>query len=280
MTPFRPVRSALAVAAACLALTTLASCAATRVERPSTAVAAQPASRPASRPAQTFVLQHGAWAGGWEWKQVGEALQAKGHTVYRPTATGQGERVHLAGDDVDLDTHITDLVNVILFENLHDVVLMGHSYGGMIVTGVADRIPERIATLIYVDAAVPENGETAFEAFGRPAPPEGAEMNPPGWPYADDRQPPYIVPHPTGTLRQQISLKNPDRMKIPTYYLLTVDPGKQPQDDGFFRHYERAESYGWATGVMEADHVPNINQPEALADLLDAIPAQAQPAGE
>ena len=171
-------------------------------------------------------------------------------------------------------------MNVILFENLHDVVLMGHSYGGMIVTGVADRIPERIATLIYVDAAVPENGETAFEAFGRPAPPEGAEMNPPGWPYADDRQPPYIVPHPTGTLRQQISLKNPDRMKIPTYYLLTVDPGKQPQDDGFFRHYERAESYGWATGVMEADHVPNINQPEALADLLDAIPAQAQPAGE
>ena len=230
----------------------------------------------ASAGPQTYVLQHGAWAGGWEWKRVGEELEAMGHDVYRTTLTGQGERVHLAGSDINLDTHIQDVVNVILFEDLHDVVLMGHSYGGMVVTGVADRVPDRIKALVYVDAAVPVDGESGFDAFGRPAPPEGAEMNPPGWPYPEDRQPPYIVPHPMGTLRQPISLKNPGRFNIPTAYILTVDPGKEPEDDAFFRHYERAKGYGWKTSVMEADHVPNINQPEKLARLLDAAPAEAR----
>ena len=227
---------------------------------------------------ETFVLTHGAWAGGWEWKQVGDALDGMGHTVYRPTLTGQGERVHLASGDVDLDTHINDVVNLIKFEGLDDVVLMGHSYGGMVVTGVADRIPDRIKTLVYVDAAVPEDGETAFDAFGRPAPPEGAAFNPPGWPYPEDREPPYIVPHPMGTMRQPISLKNQARLTIPTYYLLTVDPGNEPEQDGFFRHYQRAKNYGWTVGIMEADHVPNINQPAALAKLLDAMPEQAKAA--
>ena len=108
---------------------------------------------------QTFVLVHGATAGGWEWKRTGEFLTADGHTVYRPTLTGLGEREHLNSTEVDLQTHIDDVVNLILFEDLHDVVLTGHSYGGMVVTGVMDRIPERLRHVVFLDAAVPDDGQ-------------------------------------------------------------------------------------------------------------------------
>src|SRR4029077_10581884 len=109
----------------------------------------------------TYVIVHGAWGGGWDWKQVDQLLSADGHKVYRPTLTGQGERSHLASTNIDLDTHIQDIVNVILWEDLHDVVLVGHSYGGMVITGVADRVPDRIKHIIYVDALLPEDGECA-----------------------------------------------------------------------------------------------------------------------
>ena len=103
----------------------------------------------------TFVIVHGAWGGGWAFREVDDMLTAQGHKVYRPTLTGQGERVHLASKDVGLETHIDDVVNTILYEELNDIILVGHSYGGMVVTGVADRIPERISHLIYLDATTP-----------------------------------------------------------------------------------------------------------------------------
>lgn len=109
----------------------------------------------------TFVIVHGAWGAGYEWKEVGRRLQADGNTVYRPTLTGMGERSHLSNPDIDLETHIMDVVNTILFEDLHDIVLVGHSYGGMVITGVADRLPDRLKQIIYVDAFLPENGEAA-----------------------------------------------------------------------------------------------------------------------
>src|ERR1700748_2369717 len=96
----------------------------------------------------TYVIVHGAWGGGWAFKEVDHLLSADGNTVYRPTLTGQGERVHLFTPDLDLNTHITDIVNVILYENLHNIVLVGHSYGGMVITGVADRVPDRIAHIV------------------------------------------------------------------------------------------------------------------------------------
>ncbi|MBI6116566.1 alpha/beta fold hydrolase [Salegentibacter maritimus] len=95
-----------------------------------------------------FVLVHGTWGGGWAFKQVDSLLTENGNVVYRPTLTGQGERVHLSSPEIGLKTHITDIVNTILYEDLHDVILVGHSYGGMIITGVADTIPERIKKLI------------------------------------------------------------------------------------------------------------------------------------
>src|SRR5690606_8436173 len=126
----------------------------------------------------TYVLVHGAWGGGWSFKQTDSLLSAAGHTVYRPTLSGLGERVHLASEAIDLRTHINDVVHTILFANLHDVVstmlfgelpdvvLMGHSYGGMVVTGVADSLPERIKHLIYLDAFVPEDGQSVATAHG------------------------------------------------------------------------------------------------------------------
>ncbi len=107
----------------------------------------------------TFVLVHGAWHGGWGWKKVAERLRAIGHDVFTPTLTGLGERAHLLAPDIDLTTHIEDVLGVLEYEDLVNVVLVGHSYGGMVIAGVADRAPSRIATLVYLDAFFPETGK-------------------------------------------------------------------------------------------------------------------------
>jgi pimeloyl-ACP methyl ester carboxylesterase len=107
----------------------------------------------------TFVLVHGAWSGGHVWRPNARALRQAGHDVYTPTLTGVGERSHLLRAGIDLDTQIADVLNVIKYEQLSDIVLCGHSYGGMVVTGVADAVPERISSLVYLDAFVPENGQ-------------------------------------------------------------------------------------------------------------------------
>src|SRR5207302_8042481 len=100
----------------------------------------------------TFVLVHGGWAGGWQWRQVAARLEAGGHTALCPTLTGCGERVHLAHPQIDLDLHAQDIVNVLEYEDLHDVVLVGHSYGGMVITNVAERAPHRLRRLVFLDA--------------------------------------------------------------------------------------------------------------------------------
>jgi pimeloyl-ACP methyl ester carboxylesterase len=111
----------------------------------------------------TFVLVHGAWHGGWCWRFVRAFLEESGHQVHAPSLTGLGERKHLARPDIDLETHIADVVSLLEMEDLKDVVLVGHSYGGMVITGAADRSPERIARLIYLDAFVPENGKCVLD---------------------------------------------------------------------------------------------------------------------
>ena len=119
----------------------------------------------------TFVLVHGAWHGSWCWKRVRKALQAEGHDVFTPTLTGVGERSHLTSPQVTLDTHVADVVNLIRWEELTDVVLCGHSYGGCVITGVADRVAERLRALVYLDAFIPENGQSLHDTL----PPEVAE---------------------------------------------------------------------------------------------------------
>jgi pimeloyl-ACP methyl ester carboxylesterase len=113
-----------------------------------------------------FVLVHGAWHGGWCWARVERILRDAGHQVFASTLTGLGERVHLASADINLDTHIDDILGVLEWEELEDVVLCGHSYGGMVITGVAERAAHRIDTLVYLDAFVPEAGQSVFELMG------------------------------------------------------------------------------------------------------------------
>jgi pimeloyl-ACP methyl ester carboxylesterase len=115
-----------------------------------------------------FVLVHGAWIGGWCWRPNAQALRKAGHEVFTPTLTGLGERSHLMNPGINLDTHIADIVNVIKHEELSDVVLVGHSYGGMVVTGVADALADKIRSLVYLDAFVPESGQALVDL----APPE------------------------------------------------------------------------------------------------------------
>lgn len=117
----------------------------------------------AMRSKTTYVLLHGAWHGGWCWKKVAPALRAAGHDVYTPTLTGLGERAHLASPTINLDTHINDVINLIEAEELSEVVLLGHSYGGMVLTGAADQTAPRLRRLIYLDAFLPENGKCLLD---------------------------------------------------------------------------------------------------------------------
>src|SRR4051812_34912661 len=116
-----------------------------------------------STSAKTFLVCHGAWSAGWAWKKMHPLMRAAGHRLVTPTYTGLGERVHLANPSIDLETHIEDMLNVITYEDLRDIVLVGHSYGGMVATGVADRARDRVAQLIYLDAFVPEDGQSLFD---------------------------------------------------------------------------------------------------------------------
>jgi pimeloyl-ACP methyl ester carboxylesterase len=110
-----------------------------------------------------YVLIHGAWHGSWCWNRVRRLLASQAHQVFTPTLTGIGERSHLLSRDVDLDTHVADVANLMTWEDLRDIVLVGHSYGGVVARHVADRMPDRIRSLVYLDAFVPDNGKAVFD---------------------------------------------------------------------------------------------------------------------
>jgi pimeloyl-ACP methyl ester carboxylesterase len=223
-------------------------------------------------PKRILVSVHGAWAGGWQMKKVAPILEAQGWKVYRPSLPGLGEHHPLASAGIGLEDHITDIVNLILFEDLHNVVLLGHSYGGMVITGVADRIPERIGQLVYLDAFLPQDGESLMSLRPRSGDLDLEKMTRDGFVIPTWVQPgrplPKDVPHPLKTFTDAISLKNPAAARIPATYVLTVDPGKKPEDDTFFAFSERAKVRGWPVIVMEADHVPNWRKPQETAELL------------
>lgn len=219
-----------------------------------------------------YVIVHGAWGGGWAFKNVDSLLTESGGIVYRPTLTGQGERVHLATLDIGLDTHIKDVVNTILYEDLHNVILIGHSYGGMVITGVADSIPDRIIKLIYIDAFVPEDNESLESITGgfvEKFKTVNGYVIPPWVP--EEKTPPKDVPHPLKTLTDSISLKNPDRLKIETTYILTVDKGLDPKQDEFATQAERANKKGWSMLQLEADHNAQWSTPDELVKMLKKI---------
>jgi pimeloyl-ACP methyl ester carboxylesterase len=221
-------------------------------------------------PRTTYVIVHGAWGGSWDWRVVDSLLVQQGQRVYRPQLTGLGERVHLASPSVGLATHITDVVNTILWEDLRDIVLVGHSYGGMVITGVADRVPDRIRRLVYLDAFLPESGETTVDladsigsTFVR-ANIKG-DVIVPFWVTNTDTIP-RDVPQPVRTFTDTLRLNNPVAARIPGFYILTVAPGKEP--DPFQRFADRAARRGWPVHRLSADHVPERSAPAPLVALL------------
>lgn len=221
--------------------------------------------------ADTYVIVHGSWGGSWAFKEVDAMLSERGHVVYRPSLTGQGERVHLASTEVDLNTHILDVVNTILYEELEQVILVGHSYGGMVITGVADSIPERISRLVYLDAFVPNDGESVMTARG------GGELGPerestdgfviPRWVKATDPIP-KDLPQSLKTFTTPVSYMNPAALKLPATYILTVEKGKQPHEDDFAFFAHRATERGWEVLTMVSDHNPQWSHVLELVDLL------------
>ncbi len=222
-----------------------------------------------------FVLVHGGWAGGWQLRAVATQLRAAGHQVFTPTLTGLGERVHLAHPDITLETHIQDIVNVIHFEDLSDVVLVGYSYSGMVTTAVAERMPERLAHLIYVDAYVPDDGQSLADILG----PQMMQMlrefadqygdgwrlphNPPDAPFRTDQ--------PLNTAFQAVRLQDPRARAIPRSFIFCTED-KDPADPimGPIAHAAaRAKaSAAWGYHELPTGHVPWETMPEALAQLL------------
>ncbi|MDX6501532.1 MAG: hypothetical protein QOG23_4792 [Blastocatellia bacterium] len=236
------------------------------------ATAQTPKSTPVPKP--TIVIVHGAWGGSWAWRKVDAMLREKGFNVYRPQLTGLGERVHLSRPDIGLSTHIDDVVNTILFEDLHDIILVGHSYGGMVITGVADRVPDRIRRLVYLDAFVPKDGESAMSLVGG-----GGDWLKnmvkgdyivPAW-VKPDQPPPKDVPQPLKTFTETIVLKNQSGFKVPATYILTVEAGKEPKNDDFWSQAQRAKERGWPVLQLTADHNAQWSAPEALVEMLTAI---------
>lgn len=223
----------------------------------------------------TYVIVHGAWGGSWAFKEVDQLLSATGNTVYRPSITEQGERVDLADKSVGLETHVMDVINTLLFEELDNIILVGYSYGGMVVKGVADPLTDRIKKLVYLDAFVPEHNETVNEVFvddpkkyvikyGGITPPWVAENQPP----------PSDVPHPYKTFTDRIVLKNSKRLELSSHYIYTVERGQTPELDDFILHANRAKEKGCPVYVLEVDHNPQWSAPKAFVKLLKQIEKQ------
>jgi len=224
----------------------------------------------------TFVLVHGAWHGGWCWRFVRPLL--KGHEVYTPSLTGLGERKHLARLGIDLDTHIEDVVALLEMEDLTDVVLVGHSYGGMVVTGAADRAHDRIKRIVYLDAFVPENGKCVLDyvvperaARMREEGEQTGSVSPPPlalWgltkPEHIDFVKPREVRHPFGTMTQKIRLAG-HTARLPKTFIYCSSPATGSFDQ-FAANYRNAPS--WKFFELPTGHDAMILMPEQVAELL------------
>jgi pimeloyl-ACP methyl ester carboxylesterase len=225
-----------------------------------------------------FLVAHGGWQAGWAWKKMRPLMAAHGHEMFTPTYTGLGERVHLANRDINLETHIQDILAVLEFEDLHDVILVGHSYGGMVATGVADRARDKIKHLVYLDAFAPESGKSTSDYYLSPDRREAFLKSViDGWlvppqPIPEDTSPadvawaaPRRMPHPLQSVEQKFDLKNGPLTLPRTYiYCRRHLPG-----DPFRQFLGRAQKDGWTTYEMEASHSPHVTAPEALMAVLE-----------
>lgn len=229
----------------------------------------------------TFVLVHGAWHGSWCWKRVRRILQAAGHEVFTPTLTGLGERSHLNSPSVNLSTHVSDVVNVIRWEELSDVVLCGHSYGGCVISGVAEQLNDSIRALVYVDGFVLEDGESFMDLF----PPEQVEQARlqaqtigDGWKFfpfpanllgTDPKDVPWVdaqfTPQPIASLEEPLRLTGKTSSIRDVVHLLAT--GYESPLPVAVAH-ERAKSKGWTARTISCGHEIMLDRPDELTSLL------------
>jgi pimeloyl-ACP methyl ester carboxylesterase len=227
------------------------------------------------------VLAHGAWSSAWAWKKVRPLMAAAGHTFFTPTYTGLGERAHLAAPSNDLETHIQDVVGVIETEELRDIVLIGHSYGGMVATGVADRLRDRVAHLIYLDAFVPKDGQALVD-FVSPAQRERMRESVKagdGWRVAPNPTPAdtspedlawvarHRLPQSLRCFEQPLGLQG--GLSVPRSYIFCL----RYADHGPFGQFakEAKADKGWRFFEIDASHSPNVTAPELLVKTLNAV---------
>ena len=241
------------------------------------ASAALPSIAGASRQSERspFVLVHGAWHGGWCWRRVADRLTAKGRHVVAPTLSGVGERSHLASDAITLSTHIDDVVNEIKWKDLDHVVLVGHSYGGMVITGVAERVGERVASIVYIDAVIPSDGQSFSMLRGAMATPFPTPMAPPP-PAANfkvnEKDVAWVnsklTSHPTRCFTETLRVSNAyDRISDKVYIRAPSFP--QP---GFDAAYQRCRANReWRTFEMTCGHDVMLDSPTELAAMLEAL---------
>ncbi|HVV07704.1 alpha/beta hydrolase [Amycolatopsis sp.] len=217
----------------------------------------------------TFVLIPGACHGGWWLEPVAARLRALGHRAYAPTLTGLGERRHLATATVNLDTHIQDVLGVLRNEQLEEVVLAGHSYGGMVIAGAADRAPERVSSLVFIDAFVPRDGDSCWtltteeqHEWYLDVGEDGHSIRP--LPFFDPR----ATPHPLASLLQRIRLTGDLGRFARTYVYATEWDGQSPFEPFYDRYRDDPE---WTVHALRSPHnVLRGNADEVLKILLDA----------
>jgi pimeloyl-ACP methyl ester carboxylesterase len=234
---------------------------------------------------RTYVLVHGAWHGGWCWRDVAEPLRRAGHRVFTPTCTGLGERAHLLSADITLDTFITDIANVLVFEGLEDVVLVGHSFGGLAISGVADRMPERIRQLVYLDSLLVQPGQRPLDilphdvaqqrtelakqssgGLSLPAPPPAAfgVDEPQAAEWLQDR----LRPHPFGTYTSTLDVRGPIGNGLPRTYIACTEPAYTALQ-GVWDWVRKQAGWNWLE--LATGHDAMVTAPDDLCDLLMAI---------
>ena len=237
----------------------------------------------------TYVLVHGSWHGGWCWNRVAPLLRSAGADVYTPTLTGMGERAHLAPHldpkSINLDLHQQDVLQTLVYQNLEDVILVGHAYAGMVITGVAELCPERLACLVYVNGVVPLDGESmvdqievvragpfvdwvkdqiqrdeGFLPIPAPRPEVGRR-----WGITDPDDLAWVgslvTPQPAAAFAQPVRLGNPDGAAVPRCFIGSSEAG-------FESVAQRAESADWGVYHIDSGHDPMITNPREVADIL------------
>lgn len=229
----------------------------------------------------TFVLVHGAWHGGWGWVRLADMLRAQGHTVFAPTLTGLGERSHLLSPDINASLHITDVVNLIRYERLSDIVLVGHSYGGCVISGVAEIVPDKIASIVFLDAFIPDNDDATVDlvqpavreiilaaaARGETTVPvrNAAAFN------VNEKDRPWVDslagPQPIGTMTEKLRLTGArENVARKTYIRASGYP-----NESFEAALSRAKADGWRTYEVPCGHDVMIDMPQRLAEILNEV---------